>query len=158
MFFHSGDDFCNDGEAVARRSHAKDRTVSALLNPVLKKSPLWNRHRFRFRPASTAFIAGAKWCVSHNFRKYPNAPASMHASTNSSAECTVTNTNFAEEPKSRSLYRASIPLKIGMLISDTMTSGRSLQTSDTKAAPSAAVPTTSKSGDKRTISTLSSAG
>jgi hypothetical protein len=50
----------------------------------------------------------------------------------------------AVEPNSRSLCRASIPFKIGMLISVTMTSGLTLQASDTNAAPSAAVPTTSK--------------
>ena len=102
-------------------------------------------------------MAGTKCGFSQNFRTYPNAPAFMDASTNSSAECTVTNTNFAVEPNSRSLCTASIPLKIGMLISVTMTSGWSLQASDTNAAPSAAVPTTSKWPDKSSISALSRA-
>src|ERR1700739_1571256 len=47
----------------------------------------------------------------------PDTPASMHVSTNSPSECTVTNTNFAVEPDSRSLCIASIPFKIGMLMS-----------------------------------------
>ena len=40
VLFPSGDDFCNDGEAVARRSLGKDRTVPALLNLVREKPPL----------------------------------------------------------------------------------------------------------------------
>jgi len=82
------------------------------------------------------------------FCTYPNPPASMQASTNSFSRCTVRKTNCALEPDSRILHIASIPFKIGMVISVTITSGQRLRACSTNAAPSAAVPTTSKWPDR----------
>jgi len=48
------------------------------------------------------------------------------------------------EPDARSVCPASIPFKIGMLMSVTMTSGRRRLAADTNSAPSDTVPTTSK--------------
>jgi hypothetical protein len=71
----------------------------------------------------------------------------MHASTNSFSRCTVRKTNCALDPDSRILRTASIPFKIGMLISVIMTSGQRLRASFTNVS-SAAVPTTSKWADR----------
>src|SRR5205809_588258 len=56
VLFPSRDDLCDDAEAVASWSLGKDRTVSALLNLVLEKSPLGNRHRLWFRPIVDFFV------------------------------------------------------------------------------------------------------
>ena len=69
--------------------------------------------------------------------------------------CNVKKINLAVQPDVWSLHIASIPPKIGISKIVTMTSGHSLQASETSAAPSAAVPTTSNSGDKRAISAAS---
>ena len=90
-----------------------------------------------------------------NLCTYPDAPASMHASRNSLSGCNVKKINLAVQPDVWSLRIASIPLKIGISKIVTMTSGHSLQASETSAVPSAAVPTTSNSGDKRAISIAS---
>src|SRR6266496_681631 len=57
----SGNDLCDDGEAVASRSLGKDRTVSALLNFILEEAPFGDRHRRGLRPVALPR------CVRHNF-------------------------------------------------------------------------------------------
>jgi hypothetical protein len=58
-----------------------------------------------------------------DLRTYPNAPSAMHAFINCSSEWTVRNTILADGADSRSRWAASIPLKTGMVMSATITSG-----------------------------------
>jgi len=58
---------------------------------------------------------------------YPNAPASSYALMKTSCECTVRKRNIALEPGCLRLRTASTPVKIGILMSFTMTSGRRLR-------------------------------
>ena len=44
----TGDDFCENRKAVARRALGKDRSVSALLHLIFEESSFRNRHRRRF--------------------------------------------------------------------------------------------------------------
>ena len=46
----AGNDFRDDGEAVARRSPGEDRAIAALLDLVLEVSALRDRHGGGFRP------------------------------------------------------------------------------------------------------------
>jgi hypothetical protein len=94
-------------------------------------------------PTRAAFIAGIKWAFMWDLRTYPNAPSAIHAFMNGSSEWTVRNTILADKADSRSRWAASIPFKTGIVISATITSGQRRRASDTRVAPSVAVPTTS---------------
>jgi hypothetical protein len=82
-------------------------------------------------PRRAARIAGIKWALMWDLRMYPNAPSAMHASTNCCSEWTVRNTVLADKADSRSRWAASIPLKTGIVISVTITSGQRRRASDT---------------------------
>jgi hypothetical protein len=110
------------------------------------------------RPTRAACIAGIKWAFMWDLRTYPNAPSAMHAFMNCSSEWIVRNTIVAGNADSRSQWAASIPLKIGIVISVTITSGQRRRASDTKLAPSVAVPTTSNRAFKRAVIASSKAG
>ena len=80
-------------------------------------------------------MAGIKWAFIRDLVTNPRAPCSRQASTYSSLEWMVRNTNLAVEPDWTSWRTASIPVIIGMVISTTTTSGLRRRTSETTRSP-----------------------
>jgi hypothetical protein len=84
-----------------------------------------------------------------DFRTYPAAPVARQVWTKSASEWTVKKMIFAALPDSRNCLLASIPLRIGMEISETMRSGLRRFAASTMDWPSDTLPTTSHVGSSR---------
>ena len=75
------------------------------------------------RPASASSIAGNRSVVIRAFTTYPNAPVAKQVRTKSGSEWTVRKIIFEVQPDSFNWLAASMPLRTGIEISVTITSG-----------------------------------
>jgi len=107
----------------------------------------------KVRPARASWMARRRSLIIRGFKTYPAAPVARHAWTKSPSECTVKKMTFEELPDSLNRLLASMPLRMGMVISVTITSGLRRVAASNRDWPSDTVPTTSHAGTKR-LSTM----
>jgi hypothetical protein len=89
-------------------------------------------------------MAGMRSVINWDFTTYPTAPVARHSWTKSASECTVKKIIFAAQPDALNCLLASMPLRIGMEISVTMTSGLRCLAASKRDWPSGTLPTTSQ--------------
>ena len=107
-------------------------------------------------PSLAALMAGIRSVTRRGFNTKPQAPVCRAAQQTSKSVSTVKKTILIDGASSFMCLAASIPLSLGMEISNTNTSGRDLAAASTAACPSRTTPTTSQPSPDTNLRTYSS--